>query len=160
MGDGQVSRDEGRWEAVYEDEEVVSEEEEVVGEEEEVVEEDEEVVEEPDEEVVAKPEPVLETRMTTTELFLLHVYEAKRYYNMYLEAKKRGMTELEKRFHTESKRHLREAFHLCPYRPHYCPIYALTVSKCPVNLEKRCRPLALSVNRPKKIRGWFQGRKR
>ncbi|ABL79251.1 hypothetical protein [Thermofilum pendens] len=145
------------WEVIEEDEEIVEEEEEPV--EEEVVEEDEERVNEPDEVVIAKPEPSLESYMTRTELFLMHVYETKRYFNMSQEAKRRGMKQLASRFLRESRQHLRVAFHMCPYRPHMCPLYDVWTGKCPVGLEDRCRPLAWSKARPKKIRGWFRKKK-
>ena len=60
-----------------------------------------------------------------------------------------------------ARRWARLIFQFCPARPGACPVYALTVSKCPFGMERRCRGFARAEERraemPRKRRGWRRG---
>ncbi|MEZ0346464.1 MAG: hypothetical protein ABWK01_07925 [Infirmifilum sp.] len=140
------------WEVVDEDEEPVEEDEPVSEDEEkaEVVESDEEPVDK-DETVVARPrgDPVLEYVYGFVEDPPTSMGEW-RFLWMVIEYRKASESGDKKR----ARRWARLVLHFCPYKPELCPIFTLTVSKCPVNMLQACRPIALAIARKrlKKLR--------
>jgi hypothetical protein len=141
--------DEDLYEVVAEDEEGVESEEEVVLEDEVVVEESGEVVGRP------RGDPVLEYAYgLTSELPSgLGEWQFPWLLSEYNKAETRGDAKLARRW-------ARLVFEFCPARPRACPVYALTVSKCPYGLERRCRGFARAeerrAERPRKWRGWYR----
>jgi hypothetical protein len=152
-----VFHDERRFERVDDGDlyEVVGDEEEVVEVDEEVVEEDEKVVED-DVEVVGRPkgDPVLEYAYgLTRELPAgLGEWQFSWLLSEYSKAVRRGDQQLARRW-------ARLIFQFCPSKPRACPLYALTVSRCPFNLQQRCRGFAQAERRrmekPRKWRRWY-----
>jgi len=151
-----IYHDERRFERVDDEDlyEVVGEEE-AVEDEEEVVVEDEEIVDD-DAEVVGKPrgDPVLEyaygfSREPPSSLgewrFPWLLSELRK-------AETKGDQHLARRW-------ARLIYTFCPSKPRACPLYVLTVSKCPYGLERRCRGFAQAerrrAERPRKWRSWY-----
>jgi len=151
--------DERRYERVDDEDlyEVVGEEEEVVKDDEEIVEDDEEVVE-ADAEIVGrtKGDPVLEYAYgLSSELPAgLGEWRFSRLLAEYSKAVRRNDQQLARRW-------ARLIFQFCPSKPRACPLYALTVSRCPFNLQPRCRGFAQAekrrVEKPRKWRSWYRG---
>jgi hypothetical protein len=141
--------DEDLYEVVAEDEEVVESEEEVVLEDEEVVESEEEVVGRP------RGDPVLEYAYGLTSELPggLGEWQFPWLLSELRKAEARGDAKLARRW-------ARLVFEFCPAKPRACPVYALTVSKCPYGLEKRCRGFARAeerrAERPRKWRSWYR----
>ena len=135
---------------------------EVVGEEEEALEDDEEVAVEDEEEVdgdvevVGRPkgDPVLEYAYGLTRELPAGLGEWRFPWLLseYSKALARGDQQLARRW-------ARLIFQFCPSKPRACPLYALTVSKCPLGLERRCRGFAQAERRraarPRKWRSWY-----
>lgn len=149
------------WEVWDEDEEVVSEEEEEVAEEFERIDEDEEVVSE-DEEVIAKPEgDVAELyahglsdvipRVSETRRWLEWLQSYRQYKRLAEEARKMGSSVAASRYDSTARRYGDLVFHNCPYKPHRCPLYSLTM-KCIVGMEKACRVRAWRPKKPRRVR--------
>jgi hypothetical protein len=141
--------DEDLYEVVTEDEEVVESEEETVLEDEEVMEGSEEVVGRP------RGDPVLEyahgfSRELPSDL---GEWQLPWVLSELRKAETRGDAKLARRW-------ARLVFEFCPAKPRACPVYALTVSKCPYGLEKRCRGFARAeerrIEKPRKWRGWYR----
>jgi hypothetical protein len=153
-----IYHDERRFERVDDEDlyEVVGEEEEVVEDEEEVVVEDEEVVDD-DAEVVGRPrgDPVLEYAYGLSRELpaALGEWQFSWLLSEYSKAVKRGDQQLARRW-------ARLIFQFCPSKPRACPLYTLTVSRCPFNLQQRCRGFAQAEKRraekPKKWRSWYR----
>jgi hypothetical protein len=154
-----IYHDERRFERVDDEDlyEVVGEEEEVVEDEEEVVVEDEEVVDD-DAEVAGRPrgDPVLEYAYGLSRELpaALGEWQFSWLLSEYSKAVKRGDQQLARRW-------ARLIFQFCPSKPRACPLYTLTVSRCPFNLQQRCRGFAQAEKRraekPKKWRSWYRG---
>jgi len=146
------------WERVDEEEELVEEEEEVVESDEEVVESTEEVIES-DAVVVGRPrgDPVLEFILGLTNEVpgSLGEWRFPWLLTEYRKAEALGKGR-------EASRIAELIFRFCPAKPRVCPIYSVTVSSCPYNMEKRCRPRAWaeSRGRARKTRSYFRRRRR
>ncbi|RLE83179.1 MAG: hypothetical protein DRJ67_12655 [Thermoprotei archaeon] len=145
---------EEEWEVVEEDEEVIGEEEEVVEDEYEAVEDDYEVVE-GGVEVVGRPrgDPVLEYvyGFTDEPPASLGEWRFPWMVTEHYKALKLGDK-------ARARRWARLIFRFCPYKPRLCPLYTLTVSRCPVGMERRCRAMARAAarRRPRRWRGWYR----
>jgi hypothetical protein len=151
--------DERRFERVDDEDlyEVVGEEEEAVEEDEEVVLEDEEVVED-EEEVVGRPrgDPVLEYAYGLTRELPSGLGEWR--FPWLLSEYRKAVAKGDQRL---ARRWARLIFQFCPSKPRACPLYVLTVSRCPFDLERRCRGFAQAerrrAERPRKWRSWYRG---
>jgi hypothetical protein len=154
-----IYHDERRFERVGDEDlyEIVGEEEEVVEGDEEVVESDEEIVED-DEEVVGRPrgDPVLEYAygLSREPPSSLGEWRFPWLLSEYSKAAAKGDAELARRW-------AQLIFQFCPSKPRACPLYVLTVSRCPYGLERRCRGFAQAERRraarPRKWRSWYRG---
>ena len=154
-----IYHDERRFERAGDEDlyEVVGEEEEVAEDDGEIVEDDAEVVE-GDGEIAGRPrgDPVLEYAYGLANELpgSLGEWQFSWLLGEYSKAVRRGDQRLARRW-------ARLVFRFCPSKPRACPLYALTVSRCPYGLERRCRGFAQAEKRrrepARRWRSWYRG---
>jgi len=149
------------WEIWDSDEETLEGEGEIVDEDEEIIGDSEEVIDD-DEEIVAKPngdswesytQGFIEEipKISDTRRWIELVQSYRQYKSLAQEMERRGNLKQAKHYQRLVKRYGDLVFYSCPYRPSKCPLYSLT-SKCPVGMEKTCRPRAWRSIKPRRLR--------
>jgi len=151
------------WEVWDSDEETVEDEAEAVEEgDEEIVEDVEEPIEDEEDVVTyADGEPaemyvqgrIAEIPRVSDEARWLEWVKSYRQFKSLSEhAGKRGDSKRARYYERLARRYADLVFHNCPFRPAKCPIYDVYTAKCPVGMEKTCRPRVWRSARPRKVR--------